>query len=103
MAPTFGNEAPARSQRAEHGCDHRVGALDPVQHCIAKDGIELISERQRFTVHHVRVQPKLLRRLDLRSARINGDDLTPQIDQLFRKHTVSTTQVENALAGLWRQ
>jgi hypothetical protein len=45
----------------------------------------------------------LPRGLDLRSARINGDDLTPQIDQFCRKYAVSTTQVKNALAGLWRQ
>ena len=55
MAPTFGNEAPAGSQRAVDGRDHRVGALDPACHRIAKDGIELIPERQRFTVHDVRV------------------------------------------------
>ena len=103
MAPTFGNEAPAGSQRAVDGRDHRVGVLDPVQHRIAKDGIELISERQRFTVHDVRDQPKLPRGLDLRSARINGHNLTPEIDQLFRQYAVSTTQVKNVLAGQWRQ
>jgi len=29
--------------------------------------------------------------------------VTPELDQLFRQYAVSTTQVENALARLWRQ
>ena len=103
IAATFCDEASARFQRAVDGGDHRVGALDPVQHRVAEDGIELRLERQRFAAHHVRVESKLSRGLNLRSARIHGDDFTPQIDQLFREHAVSATQVQNALAGLRRQ
>jgi hypothetical protein len=73
-----------------------------VQYRVAKDGIELIPARQRFAVHDVRVQPKLPRGLDLRSARINGDDLTPEIDQLFRKYAVAAAGEVTTCRDRWR-
>jgi hypothetical protein len=100
VASTFGNKAPARSKRAVHGGYHRVGAPYPVQHRVVEDRIELFPERQSFSAHHVRVQPKLPRGLDLCSARIDCNYFTLEINQFFRECPVSATQIKNALAGL---
>jgi len=99
MASAFGHEAPTGFQRAVHGGDHGIGTFYPVQHRVAEHRIELFPERERFGIHHVCIQPKHSRSLDLRSAGIDRDDLTLQIDELFRERPVSTTQVENPFAS----
>ncbi|HYJ96163.1 MAG TPA: hypothetical protein VEV86_16135 [Vicinamibacterales bacterium] len=102
MASTFSNETPTGLQRAIHGGDRGIGTLDPVQHRVAEHGVELLIERQVFRIHHMRGQSELSRRFDLCCARIDGNDLTMEIDEFLRERPVSTTQVENALAGTWR-
>lgn len=99
IASTFGNEAAPRSKRAVHGADHPVGWLDPVQDSVAEHSIELFPERQSFGVNNVRVQPKFPGRLNLRRARIDGNNFTAEINQFFRECAVSTTEVKNALTG----
>src|SRR5262249_41203561 len=68
VASTFCNKAPTRFQSTIHSSQHRIGALDPVQHSVAEHGIEFLFVLQLFGVDRECVQAELPCSLDLRNA-----------------------------------
>jgi hypothetical protein len=93
IASAFSNKASPWLKRPVNRGDHRIGVLNLVQHCVAEHGIELFPERQGFSAHHMCIQPKCPRGLNLRSAGIDGDNFTPKLNQFFRERPVSAAQL----------
>jgi hypothetical protein len=54
-------------------------------------------------MHHVNIQAKLSRGIDLRRTGIDSDHLTSEIRKFLREYTVSAAQIQNALSGFGRQ
>ena len=103
IASAFSDKASTWLKRAINPGDHRIGVLNPVQHCVAEHSIELFLEGQSSSAHHMGIKPEHSRGFNLRSAGINGDNFTPKLYQFFGERPISAAQVENALSGLGRQ
>jgi len=79
VASAFSNKSAAWFQGTIHSSKHHICTPNPVQHSIAKHGIEFFLVRQVFTADRVGVQAELPRGFDLRNTRIDRNHFTPQI------------------------
>ena len=68
MAPTFRDETASAAQGTINAFDHRIGALDPMQHSVAEHGVELLSKGQLFAMRHIRLKAECFGCFDLRCA-----------------------------------
>src|SRR5258708_1285041 len=103
MAAELRDEAAARAQPAPYAADHVVCAGHPMQRCVAEYRVELVFELQSLAVHHARVQPQRTRAGYLRLAGIDADNVASHCRQFRGKHPVAASQVQDALADVWRQ
>ncbi len=74
-----------------------------MQRRIAEDGVELVRETEFRAIHYGRDEAALLRRIDLRGARVDPDDVATHLHQRRRQRTVTAAEIEDSLAGLRSQ
>src|SRR5262249_40983966 len=103
VAATLGDEAPSGTKRAPHAADHVVGALHPVESRIAEHGIEFTLVVELLSVRDARIEAEPAGRFDLRGAAVDAHHVTAEVGELLGERPVAATEVENALAALWRE
>jgi hypothetical protein len=54
-------------------------------------------------MHHVRFKAQPPGCFDLRSTGIDSDYFATEVSKFFRQHSISTTEIENALTSFWRK
>ncbi len=83
--------------------NHLVGPLNPMQHGIAEDGVELLAIGQSYSVGDVSHQAKFACRFDERGARIDGNNVAAHIRDFLSENAVAAAEVKYAFTGLWSQ
>jgi hypothetical protein len=74
--------------------------LDPVQDGIGEGRIELVLKHERTGVRYSSIKAALTSSSDHVRRIVDANHLCTQRNQFFRQHPVTTTQIEDALAGL---
>jgi len=70
-----------------------------MQNSVAKNSVELVREGKALGVLYARIQTPRSRGGNELGATINTDSETPSLNELFREHAITTSQVEDTFPG----